>query len=121
MTSGWTAGQFIKTAKYLYETVGRFIGGKPYMQALAGQVNWVRGALWRTCRQKQGDTSFSPSKVFLFSRNSRDRFLGLIFWHLWIGRAQHPGPDPLTSGAGLLMRISPWRLVLLFLLLLSIG
>ena len=29
---------------------------------------------------------------FLFSRNSRVRFWGLILWHLWIGRAKHPGP-----------------------------
>ena len=53
-------------------------------------VYWVKGALWRICRQKQGETF----RVFLFSRNSRSRFWGLIFWHLWIGRATHPGPAP---------------------------
>ena len=28
----------------------------------------------------------------LFSRNSRVRFWGPVFWHLWIGRAKHLGP-----------------------------
>ena len=32
------------------------------------RVSWVKGALWRICRQKHGKTSFSPSRVFLFSR-----------------------------------------------------
>ena len=47
----------------------------------ACMVHGAKGAFWRICRQKQ----FSPSRVFLFSRNS---------WHLWIGRARHPGPAP---------------------------
>ena len=46
----------------------------------------------RNRRQKYGETSFSPFCVFLFSRNSRVRFLGLILWLLRVGRAQHPGP-----------------------------
>ena len=29
---------------------------------------------------------------FLFSRNPTKRFWGLNFWHLWTGRAKHPGP-----------------------------
>ena len=53
----------------------------------------VIGALRRNSRQKKRETSFSPLRVFLFSRNSRDRFWGLVFWHLWIGRARHPGPN----------------------------
>ena len=35
--------------------------------------------------------------VFLFSRNSRERFWGLILLHLWVGRARHPGPLPAPS------------------------
>ena len=31
-------------------------------------VCWNKGALRRNCRQKIGETSFSPSRVFLFSR-----------------------------------------------------
>ena len=34
---------------------------------------------------------FSPSVVFLVCQRSRFRFLGLVLWHLWIGRAKHPG------------------------------
>ena len=53
---------------------------------------WTKGAFRRICRQKQCEPSFSPICVFLFSRNSRARFWGLIFWHFWTGRARHPGP-----------------------------
>ena len=72
------------------------------MLALVGQpsllgynacmVYSVKGALRRNCRQTKYETSFSPFWVFLFSRNPAYRFWGLIFWHLWIGRARHPGP-----------------------------
>ena len=72
-----------------------FINGKPYMLALVGRpslhgsyacmVYWTKGALRRKCRQIYGKTSFSPSGVFQFCRNSRERFWGLVFWHLWIG------------------------------------
>ena len=41
-----------------------------------------------------GEIAGSPLRVCLFSRNSRVRFWGLILWHLWIGRAKHPGPAP---------------------------
>ena len=58
----------------------------------ACMVYSVKGALRRNCRQTKYETSFSPSWVFLFSRNLTKRFWGLIFWHLWIGRARHPGP-----------------------------
>ena len=77
------------------------------MQALAGQpslhgydacmVYWDNWAIRRNCREKHGETSFSPFSVFLFGRNSRVRFWVLILWHLWTGRAQHPGPAPLPS------------------------
>ena len=46
----------------------------------ASMVYWTKGALRRICRQKQCETSFSPSRVFLFSRSSRVRFWGLILW-----------------------------------------
>ena len=101
-----------------------FIRWKPYMLALMGRpslhgdhacmVYWIQGAPRRNCRQKYSETSFSPLRVFLISRNSRERFWGLVFWHLWIGRARHPGPlllllvwalRFLMLGAGLLMVI----------------
>ena len=36
---------------------------------------------------------FFSHGVFLFSRNSSYRFLDQVLWHLWIGRARHPGPS----------------------------
>ena len=65
------------------------------MLALVGQpsmVYWDKGALRRNCRLKQREASFSPYCFFLFSRNPTKRFWGLNFWHLWTGRAKHPGP-----------------------------
>ena len=35
----------------------------------------------------------SPKRVFLFSRNSRVRFWGLVFWYLWIGGAKKSWPS----------------------------
>ena len=60
-------------------------------------------------RQKQRKTSFSPLRVFLFSRNSRERFWGLIFWHFWIGRARHPGPTSLPPHLGVeVLNVGSW-------------
>ena len=77
---------------------------EPYIPASVGQpslhgpdacmVYRTHGALRRNCRHVQGKPSFSPSRVFLFNRNSRAWFWGLIFWHLWIGRARHLGQAP---------------------------
>ena len=52
----------------------------------------VNGASRRSCRQKQRKTSFSPLFVFLLSRISGFLSDGFVLWHLWIGRARHPGP-----------------------------
>ena len=75
------------------------------MPALAGQracmVFWAKGALRRNCRLKQRKTSSSPFWVFLLSRNSLVRFWGVIVWHLWIGRARHPGPSSSNQFFGL--------------------
>ena len=98
---------------------GIFINGKPYMLALVGRpslhgnyacmVYWTKGALRRTCRQIHGKTSFSPFRVFLFSRNSRERFWGLVFWHLWIGRARHPGPSSTSPHLGIeVLNVGGW-------------
>ena len=55
--------------------------GRPSLHGYyACMVYWNKGALRRNCRQKYGETSFSPSRVFLFSRDSRERFWGLILW-----------------------------------------
>ena len=53
------------------------------------------GGTSENLQAKNGETSFSPSRVFLFSRNSGAWFWGLILWHLWIGSAKHPGPASL--------------------------
>ena len=57
-------------------------------------VCWITGALPKDCRQRECETSFSPIWVFLFSRNSRVRFWGLVLWYLCIGKARNPGPVP---------------------------
>ena len=67
--------------------------GQPSLQGYyACMVHWNKGALRRNCRLKQRKTSFSPFLVFLFSRNSGFLWGGVVLWHLWIGRARHPGP-----------------------------
>ena len=72
-------------------------------------VYWVQGALRRHRRLKYGKTSFSPFRAFLFSRNSRVRFWGLILWHLWIGRARHPGPTSLHHHVGIeVLNVGGW-------------
>ena len=69
----------------------------------------LRRALRRTCRQKQCETSFSPFRVFLFSRNSRIRFWGLVVWHLWIGRARRLGPTSLPPHVGVeVLNVGSW-------------
>ena len=102
VTSGENASQSIKMSVSILGFFWDFIDWKPYMLALAGQpslhgndacmVYWTKGALRRNRRPRYGKTSFSPSRVFLFSRNSRELFWGLVLCHLWIGRAKHPGP-----------------------------
>ena len=70
--------------------------GQPSLHGYdACMVYWTHGAHRRICRQKYGETSFSPLWVFLFSRNSMARFWGLVIWHLWVGRARHLGPTSL--------------------------
>ena len=104
VTPGEFPGQHKKTACQKCGWNSGFHDFKLYMLALVGRPSlrsynacvdyWVQGASRRSCRQKQSETSFSPKKFFLFSRNSRMRFWGLVPWFLWIGRAKHPGPGP---------------------------
>ena len=65
----------------------RFIGIKGHFGGIAGK------SMVRPLFLLQG--------FFLFGRNSRVRFWGLILWHLWIGRAQHPGPASPSQHFGL--------------------
>ena len=85
--------------------------GQPSLHGYdACMVYWTKGARRRICRQKCGETSFSPFWVFLFSRNSRERFRGLILWHLWIGRARHPGPPSLLRHVGVeFLNVGGWH------------
>ena len=67
---------------------GNFINGKPKMLAFmrrpsllghyACMVYWIQGAPRRNCRLKYSETSFSPFRVFLFSRNSRVWYSGIF-------------------------------------------
>ena len=90
-----------KSAVVFHWGSGDFGNFMLYMLALVGQpslrgrnacmVFRARGASWRNCRQNFRKTSFSPLFVFLLSRISG--FLWeVVLWHLWIGRAGHPGP-----------------------------
>ena len=103
----------------IFLTSGEIAGQHKSMPALAGQpslhgydacmVYWTKGALRRNCRQKHGETSFSPLRVFLISRNSRVRFWCIILWYLWIGRARHPGPPHPSRHVGLeVFNIGVW-------------
>ena len=102
VTPGEFAGQHRKLSVRFVMGFCGFHYFKLYMLALVGRpslhsydacmVYWVQGASRRDCRQTHGKTSFSPKKVFLFSRNSRKRFWRLVFWYLWTGRAKNPGP-----------------------------
>ena len=48
-------------------------------------------------------------EFFLFSRNSREMFWGLIFWHFWIGRARHPGPTSPPPHSGVeVLNVGGW-------------
>ena len=84
--------------------------GRPSLHGYyACTVYWTKEALRRNRRQKYGKTSFSTFWVFLFSLNSRERFWGLIFWHLWIGRTRHPGPTSLPHHVGIeFLNIGSW-------------
>ena len=44
------------------------------------------------CAGKWSKTSFSTLFEILLSRISGFLWSGLVLWHLWIGRARHPGP-----------------------------
>ena len=71
------------TACQICEGIWDFRYFKLYMLALVGQpslhgydacmVFGVEGAFQRNCRKRECETSFSPHRVFLFSRNSRSR------------------------------------------------
>ena len=74
----------------------------------AYMVNWNRGALRGSCRQKHGETSFSLfSGFFSFCRNSLYWFWGVILWYLWVGRARHPGPRSLGVSVEL-FKVGGW-------------
>ena len=83
--------------------------GRPTLHSYdACTVYRVHRASRRDCRQKHGKTSFSPKKVFLFSRNSPKRFWGLILWYLWIGRVKNPGPGSPHPLAVVVLNVGGW-------------
>ena len=86
------------------------LAGQPSLHGYnACTVYWITGAFRRNCRLKQRETSFSPLLVFLFSRNSRERFWGFIYWHFWTGRALHPGPTSLPPHLGVeFLNVGSW-------------
>ena len=93
---------------------------KPCMLALAGQPSLhgsnaflvflrIKEALRRNCRQNRSETSFSLFFIFLFSQNSRKRYWSTVLWHLWVGRAKHPGPPSLSRHVGIeFLNVGGW-------------
>ena len=48
-------------------------------------------------------------EFFCLGRNSRETFCGLEFWHLWIGRARHPGPSFTSLHLGIeVLNVGGW-------------
>ena len=93
----------------MLEAIYASLCGRPSLHGDdACMVYWITGAFRRNCRQTYGKTSFSPFRVFLFSRNFRERFWGLVFWHLWIGRARHPGPSSTSHHLGVVLNVGSW-------------
>ena len=96
-----TLGEFSGLHKNASDFLGiPFIGaivlafaGQPSLHGYCHVVSWIQGAFWRNCRQILCMTSFSRFRVFMCSRNSSFWWRGAPVWHLWIGRARHPGPD----------------------------
>ena len=88
-----------KTASYFCGSGSNSIGSEPCMLALAGQpslhgynacmVYWVKRALWRDCRQRGCETSFSPKWFFCLVGIQG---YGSGVWHTGTGRARNPGP-----------------------------
>ena len=83
-------------SSFCFVKYGNKISHACKVSSLSGiYVYRVQGALRRICKQKHCKTSFSPSRVFLFSQNSRVRFWGLILWLLY------PGPTPFLQRVGI--------------------
>ena len=60
----------------------------------------LRGHIGEFAGENNVSHLFLLPGFFSVSRHSRARFWGLILWHLWIGRAKHPGPAPLPRHVG---------------------
>ena len=70
---------------------------------------FARGTFRRYRRLKYCKTSFSLFQFFPLSRNSPERFWSVVVWHLWIGRATHPGPSPSDHFFGLeVFNVGSW-------------
>ena len=57
--------------------------------------------------RKKRKTSHSPLSFFLVSLHSLEFFWGSLVWHLWLGRARHPGPGSASVGIEV-FNISGW-------------
>ena len=112
VTSGENAWQLTKMPHMFYGTQGSFMKGKAVYASLSGtaslhgyyacMVYLNEGALRRNCRQKHGETFFFSFKGFSVKSEFLGAVLGgLILWHLWIGRARHPGPASPIHQVGL--------------------
>ena len=101
----------------------------PYMLTSAEQPSphghyacmecWADGALRGNKRHKKNETFFSPVKVFL-SSDFWCTVWGLVLQHLWIDKTRNPAVEVFNVGAWLTHGDWPWRLTLIFWLLLNV-
>ena len=95
----------------IYDVEPYMLVGQPSLHgSYACMVYWAKGALRRNCRHKQCKTSCSLFRVFQFVAIPGKGSGGLVFWHLWIGRARHPGPSSVPSHLGVdeVLNVGGW-------------
>ena len=108
-----------KPAKYFSGTKDSFMRGKPYMLALVGQPvsmvimhMWfigIKGALREIAGKSMVRSLFLLVGSFCLLRIRGYGSGGLILWHLWIGRARHPGPASNSQHVGLeVFNVGEW-------------
>ena len=85
--------------------------GRPSLHGnYACMVYWTQGALPENFAGKNMVRPlFLLKSFFCLVASSRERFWGLVFWHLWIGRARHPGPSSTSPHLGIeVLNVGGW-------------
>ena len=106
-------GECFTVHKTVCQYLGIFWDGGAIYAGLSGDspVSMVMRHVWFIgLRRHFGEIAGKGyARFFLFGRNSWVRFWGLILWHLWIGRAKHPGPASPSHHVGLeVFNVGEW-------------